>query len=183
MLGSSVKGKKLIGERANFAQNLLSKNCFQMKLIPALVADFENIYDGDPWFGSSYMHHLENMPAEKANKSPLNDGRTIHRIVLHVVAWRLYLLEKMAGNDAFDLQYKSTAEWPEPPAGDDGWRISLEKLAETQSGLLPFLQKMDGRQLRRRVAGRSFDMQHLLTGVLQHDVYHLGQIAFLGTLV
>lgn len=154
-----------------------------MKWMPALIADLEKIYDGDPWFGYSYLHHLNGLTAEKANAAPLKDGRTIHRILLHVIAWRLYLLEKLAKNDSFDLKYKSPEEWPMPPGGENGWKNSLEKLEETQARLLAFLIKMDGRQLRSRVVGRDFDLKYLLGGVVQHDIYHLGQLAFLKTLV
>jgi hypothetical protein len=52
----------------------------------------------------------------------------------------------------------------------------VNKLKESQEKLIEKLSKFDDSLLNRLVPGQDYDFYKLLTGLIQHDTYHLGMI-------
>lgn len=61
--------------------------------------------------------------------------------------------------------------YPEP---GNAWNALKNKLAENQQYLLTLLSQND-----RVVANKPYSFQYLLNGIIQHDLYHLGQISYI----
>jgi len=84
----------------------------------------------------------------------------------------------------FDIVTDSVADWPpyleEKPAA---WRPALEELQENQRKLVAALRAWPDEQLYDTVPRRPFSFAFLVNGLIQHDVYHLGQIALLRKLL
>jgi uncharacterized damage-inducible protein DinB len=59
------------------------------------------------------------------------------------------------------------------------WPEGLRMLDESQERLLAVLQQQDDSILNNVVKERNYNYRKLITGVIQHDIYHLGQIAYL----
>lgn len=85
----------------------------------------------------------------------------------------------MNGNVAFDIQVNSTADWGETKISNETeWKELLHQLQETQHEIVGFLEKMDNEKFfQTQTSGRNYDFEFLFYGIIQHDIYHLGQIA------
>lgn len=59
----------------------------------------------------------------------------------------------------------------------------MQKLDEMQSELIDVLQKEKDNRLIEIVPGRKYNFRDLLYGIVQHDIYHIGQIAYLTKLL
>lgn len=143
-----------------------------------LLADLENVFAGEPWYGESMLTILEGISSEKAMK-PVG-GRRIYTLLLHMLAWRSYLLRQLQGESDFDIEVNSSADWP--PYQNEGpaiWPRALASLKENQQHLLTMVRSFSEEQLMETVPRRRFSFAFLINGVIQHDVYHLGQIALL----
>ena len=100
-------------------------------------------------------------------------------LVKHVTAWRIFALEKLRGNTGYDI---ATPEQDWPPTGtitETRWQQILSELSASQRQLLETLSLVDDEKLLETVPGREYDFYFLLHGVIQHDLYHLGQMALL----
>lgn len=151
-----------------------------MNIQQSLAIDLRALFSGQPWFGDSMHDILDGLSWQQANAQPLTDGRSIHRLVLHVIAWHEFTLDALAGKPFPEIEWGGPIDFPPVPDDEIGWQNTLARLAETQIQLLDFYEnRLDGRLLRRRVAGRKYDFRFLLSGLIQHDVYHFGQIGFL----
>ena len=64
-----------------------------------------------------------------------------------------------------------------PPASD--WNTALTKLKEIQVKLIASLKTFPEYKLFTAVPSCKNDFYTLLHGIVQHDIYHLRQIAFL----
>jgi uncharacterized damage-inducible protein DinB len=53
------------------------------------------------------------------------------------------------------------------------------KLEETQDEILKIMDVMDDEALNTQTLGRTYNLEYLLNGIIQHDIYHLGQIGIL----
>jgi uncharacterized damage-inducible protein DinB len=58
------------------------------------------------------------------------------------------------------------------------WQEGKEHLKETQDQLVALLQEQTDDILGKGVAERNYSFRKLLHGLIQHDIYHLGQIAY-----
>jgi len=55
----------------------------------------------------------------------------------------------------------------------------LNRLQETQNELINLLEKQQESLLEKSVSERTYNFRKLLQGLIQHDIYHLGQIAYI----
>lgn len=144
-----------------------------------LIFQLENTFSGRPWYGNALMTTLEDIAPEKATK--LLEGRSILRLARHMLAWRTFVLHKLQGDEAYDIKIGSEQDWP---SGDrPGWPETLQALRDNQAQLLEMLRQFPEEKLLERVPKREYRYAAMLEGLVQHDVYHLGQISLLKKLV
>ncbi len=138
----------------------------------------EHAYDGRPWYGTPLHKLLADIEAERAAAHPVVGAHGIWEEVLHVIAWRKVAARLIRGEPADDL---SDAEnWPAPPkASASAWQQTLDDLARTQQDLISGLSRLTDDRLHDKAPGKPYSLYVLLHGVIQHDVYHAGQIALL----
>lgn len=143
-----------------------------------LLADLENVFSGEPWYGESALTILESISPEQAMR-PVG-GRRMYTLLLHMLAWRGYLLRQLQGEADFDIEVNSAADWPPyQKEGPEAWRRAMANLQENQRQLLALLRSLPEEQLMDTVPRRRFSFAFLINGLIQHDVYHLGQMALL----
>ncbi len=143
-----------------------------------LLADLENVFSGEPWYGESVLTILEGISSEQAMK-PVG-GRRIYTLLLHMLAWRGYLLRQLQGETDFDIEVNSVVDWPPyQKEGPEAWPLAIASLQENQRQLLALLRGLSEEQLMDTVPRRRFSFAFLINGLIQHDVYHIGQMALL----
>ena len=137
-------------------------------------------FDGSPWHGPSLWDLLADVKALEAQSHPVRDVHSVLELVLHMTYWRRVVLEALAGTSIAAHQPNTPEDWRSPEGPDnDAWREALEALRRSQDELLAALDGLGESALEQRVPGRDYNVDVLLYGILQHDVYHMGQIAIL----
>ena len=99
----------------------------------ALRQDLHQVYDGDPWHGSSITRVLEGITADVAARRSIPHAHTIWELVLHMTAWTREVASRVRGADA-----KSPPEdWPAPRfgGGEPAWQAAKDDLAAAQEEL------------------------------------------------
>jgi uncharacterized damage-inducible protein DinB len=61
----------------------------------------------------------------------------------------------------------------------DNWQSILRSLKNTQKSLVDSLNNAGDETLKQKVFHRKYNISYLLNGIIQHDVYHLGQLMLL----
>ena len=150
----------------------------------ALRDDLRQVYDGDPWHGSSIAAVLAGIDAPTAARRSIPNGHTIWELVLHMTGWTREVASRVRGADARD----TAEDWPAQPkepsekdwrAAQDGLRAAHEELIRAVDALKPAdLVRMVGDQ-RNPSLGTGRTVGSHLRGLLQHHTYHQGQIAML----
>ena len=145
--------------------------------IKRLTNLLEQTFNGNPWFGDSIMDKLRSIDFELANQVPPNGSKSAAMLVQHIINWRVFAIEKLSGNDQFNIEMNSQEDWPDVSIhSNEDWETLLIELKNTQKELLNLLGSLSDKDLNRQVSGREYDMQYLIEGIIQHDIYHLGQI-------
>ncbi|MEZ4940997.1 MAG: DinB family protein [Saprospiraceae bacterium] len=138
---------------------------------------FRENYGGNPWYGDSLRKKLDDIQAEEALKAPAPGLHSIAQQVAHLLAWRRLLVERLKGNDNFQIQVNSARDWPPQELLEQkGWEKLLKELEANQNELLKLLEAESDALLERPLPDGKHAFRLLLDGIVQHDVYHIGQI-------
>jgi uncharacterized damage-inducible protein DinB len=138
-------------------------------------------YAGDPtgaaWFGPALRPLLGGLSPAAAARRPLPRRHTIWELVLHVTANLDFVLARLDGRE---LELSPEADWPptpEPTAA--AWSEALAALDARYEALLARVRALGDEQLADPVVGRPYPVYAMLHGIIQHNVYHAGQVALL----
>lgn len=142
------------------------------------------VYDGDPWYGSSIRTVLESVDPAMVFNFPANGGHSIAELLAHMLAWREFAERRLKGEDDYLPDQEQTFNWDRFSNDKERfWGITRNRLHANQQTLLALLRQHDDSLLQREVAGKPYTFGYLLTGLVQHDVYHLGQIVYIQRLL
>ena len=150
----------------------------------ALRGDLRQVYDGDPWHGSSITAVLAGVDAETAALRSIPRGHTIWELVLHMTGWTREVAERVRGASP----KSPPQDWPEPESsgGEAAWRLACDDLAAAQKELESVVDSLQPNDLLRWIGdqrdpalGTGTTVGTLIRGLMQHHTYHEGQIALL----
>ncbi len=146
------------------------------------IEHYTALYEGKPWYGPSIKKALDNIFTENINKS-LPGGNSLGQILEHMIAWRSFTLEMLKKNEAFRIDIDSLLDWnKEKIYSKEEWTDMLSELDKNQKALVEMLKDAPEGLGSETVPGRKFNFAFLLDGIVQHDIYHLGQISMLNKL-
>lgn len=140
-------------------------------------------FDGDPWHGPSLRAILADLTAADAAARPVPGAHSILELVLHITGWKEEVVRRLQGESAGT---PPQGDWPPVPADlERGWGEALAALTRAHEALVAEVRRLGDaglehstRDSRPGVATPPTRWQTAI-GILQHDVYHGGQIALL----
>src|SRR5271166_5248761 len=143
-----------------------------------ILAQYDRVMNGDAaWHGYPIWQILEGISAKAAAHRPLADVHTIWEIVLHMIFWEGVAARRLAGQRAgLDEALNFPAM---PPATEANWHKTLEQFRASNQELRESLAKLDPARLDDLTAAGKRTFYDEAHGVIQHNVYHAGQIALL----
>jgi len=147
------------------------------------LENFKEIYGGDPWLGESFMKKLEDVIEAEAFKQPVKDVHSIAELVAHIIYWRSPIIRKLKGEKDYVGKMDSPENWPTlDELKAKGWKALLEEFEESQKQLIALLKGAKPHFFMEEYKpGVSWDQ--MIEGVVQHDIYHLGQLALIKKMI
>lgn len=142
-----------------------------------ILDQMDRAFSGDAWHGPSLMRLLDGIAAEDASRHVMPQAHSIWELVHHVGSWNGIVLHRLMG-DAPEV----TAERDWPPVWETteiSWRRAVEALAESHERLTKLAASVRDDQLDEKPQGCEHTRYAMLHGVVQHNLYHAGQIAVL----
>ena len=147
------------------------------------IADqLRRAFDGDAWHGDSVLEILDGVTVAQAASRPVKSAHTIWELVLHIAAWDGAALRRLGGAavELPDAQnFPLVADTSEP-----AWRKALAQVRRVHEELIVAVSALPDSRLHEMVPGKEKEGAHytfyyMLHGVVQHELYHAGQIALL----
>lgn len=138
---------------------------------------FEEVHHGNSWIGSNMMDILGSISAEQAAARILKDRNSIWEIVNHFINWRLHVVKRFHG-DAVKSPEDNYFQ-PIEDVSESSWKKTLERLNDSQAQWVALLKSIDEDTLSETYPKGGMSNYEHIHGILHHDVYHLGQIAFI----
>ena len=145
--------------------------------ISRIILMLQNTFDGAAWHGASIMEVVEKITVKQA----FHPSAHIHRIcelVQHIIAWRIFAIKRLEGDAQYEVsQFDDWKTFNNP--NEATWVKIKEDLVASQNNLLSALHNFSDDRLNEEVERKAYDYYTLVHGVIQHDLYHLGEIALL----
>ena len=134
----------------------------------------KSCYEGPAWHGPAVLEALEGLTAADVHHR-MNGSHNIIELVYHMASWKLFVLKKLEGDMDFDVVGDINFVRFDQPTRPD-WERECARLQEMQDVLMERLKRVEDSTLVEGVPGRSYNFFFLLTSIVNHDLYHLGQI-------
>ena len=148
-----------------------------MKEVERIVEQLHRVFDGDAWHGPALLSILREVNAKQAATKPIANAHSIWEMVLHIITWKNVVRRRLAGEA---IEPTPAEDWPRIERVDDAaWKETCAALKSAHQQLLQAVSRLRDDQLEGIAAGKSYTVYVMLHGVIQHDLYHAGQMALL----
>ena len=149
-----------------------------------IVDQLEREHARDPWHGSPLAVILEGITWEHAAAKPLPAAHSIWELVVHITGWKGEVRRRLSGAPAGEPE---AGDWPSvSQPTPEGWEEARKNLEVAHRLLVSAVKEFPEQNLyipindaREVEPGAGTTYYELLHGIVQHDVYHAGQIAVL----
>lgn len=137
-------------------------------------------FEGEAWHGESVLELLADVNPATAAAHPIKNAHSIWELVLHVRAWDDAVVRRTGGK-AVRLSDKENFP-PVTDSSDAAWRRTVEQLKQTHEQLVKAVAAFPDSRLGEQVPGKRekyYNFYYMFSGIVQHELYHAGQIALL----
>lgn len=152
------------------------------KEVQSIITNLESVLNGQPWYGEAVMPMLRKIHPAVVYINPEKSHAAIE-IVYHMITWAEFTLSRVQKKQNYDLKTAEQMDWRTIDPKIHTWEKGLNEFEQLHQQLVAALQTMDDSFLSEMVDYREYNFRFLLNGLIQHNIYHLGQIAFLKNLL
>jgi uncharacterized damage-inducible protein DinB len=139
----------------------------------------QGVLEQKPWFGRSVYSILEEIDADSAFKKPGADAHSLIELLYHMNTWALFTLKRLEKIQELDDTEIDLLDWRSIDPAVHSWEVGLREFKHTHHRILELLNEAEDSLLSETVGYRTYNFRFLLTGLIQHDIYHLGQVAYI----
>jgi len=148
-----------------------------MNEVQRIADQLKRAFEGNAWHGPSVMEVLNGVTAQQATARPFPAAHTIWELALHIGAWERACLSRLQGERA---QLNDSEDWPPiTDTSDDAWQQLKRALQLGNQELRNAVQAVDPERLDQPIVAGMPSVYITVQGVVQHDLYHAGQMAIL----
>jgi uncharacterized damage-inducible protein DinB len=138
----------------------------------------DGVYRGPSWYGPTMLQNLEGIDSTYALQQPIPNAHSIWEIVRHVTAWINEVIMVLDGEQYAVLP--ADQDWSEISVYDEAaWQSALAILESMHRALYDAVGEFPGERLEELVPGQDFTYSYMLFGLVEHNVYHNGQLGIL----
>jgi uncharacterized damage-inducible protein DinB len=135
-------------------------------------------FEGTAWHGPSVSEVLAGVNAQQAAAHPIAGAHSIWELALHIQTWERVGRRRI--QEFVPIEVSDEEDWPAVnDTSEAAWARTLEELRSNHQALRAAIRELDEARLEEIVPGTTYSVYFLLQGVIQHDLYHAGQIALL----
>jgi hypothetical protein len=148
-----------------------------MREIDRILDQHDRAMNGDAWHGDPVWNILKGITAERAAMRVEPNSHTIWELVDHMTFWETEVTRRLN-----DLPARSVEElnFPAMPvATEDNWNATLTTFRQSNVDFRKSVTQLDSARLDETPRDRQKSNYVDLHGVIQHHIFHAGQIVIL----
>lgn len=146
------------------------------RIVENTIGQLKDVQNGVTWYDDNIENKINPIAANHAFVRPLPEIHSVAEIVSHMLVWRRDTIAKLKGQ-ASTLTVESPENWK---SNEElkliGWDKLKQDLSDSQKELVDYLSDKDDSYLPETRYKEEYSLKYLVEGLLNHDLYHLGQI-------
>ncbi|MDQ1404992.1 MAG: hypothetical protein QOG55_621 [Acidobacteriaceae bacterium] len=124
------------------------------------------------WYGPSLAELLAQISPEVATTRPVPGSHSILELLQHLLLWNERIRKTSDSNSL--PPWEPEKDWAEPPIA---WNELVSRWSQSRERLEERIRNFPIEDLTKQVPGRNYNYETLFQGVVEHTIYHSGQIA------
>jgi uncharacterized damage-inducible protein DinB len=149
-----------------------------MTEVEKIADQLRRAYEGEAWHGPALRELLAGVKAPQAAAHPVAGAHSIWGIVRHIGVWEEVGRRRLSGEVIGELPVEQ--DWPAVvETSETAWLKALKDLDDGHQQLQQAIAVLSDRQLAEPLPVKGYTIYFMLHGLVQHALYHAGQIAVL----
>jgi uncharacterized damage-inducible protein DinB len=124
------------------------------------------------WYGPSLAELLAQISPELATTPPAPGAHSISELLQHLLLWNERIRNTSDSNSL--PRWEPEKDWAEPPIP---WNELVSRWNQSRGLLEEKIRNFAIEDLAKQVPGRTYPYETLFHGIVEHTIYHSGQIA------
>ena len=151
--------------------------------IKYIITTLKSVLEDEPWFGQSVMKILQSIDTHIVYQKPNENSHSVIDLLYHMNTWAEFVLNRMEKNKKENSADFEKLDWRKIDPAEHTWEKGIAQFKVTHDLIIELLETKDDEFLLEKVDEREYDFGFLLQGIIQHDIYHIGQIAYVKKLL
>ena len=144
-----------------------------------IIKSFEDTLSAQPWYGRAVYEILGEVDESKVHTKPNGTEHSMIDLLWHMNTWAEFVLGSLENRTTEQMKEIESNDWRTIDPKVHTWKKGMEQLKTTHKKITEILnQKPDDSYLGDIVPLRKFNFRYMLNGLIQHNIYHLGQVAY-----
>ena len=126
------------------------------------------------WYGPTVAELIARVSPELATKPPIPGAHSVAELLQHLLLWNERIRNTSEASPM--PKWDAEKEWAEPPIP---WAELVARWNRSRDLLEERIRAFPVEDLAKQTPGRSYPYETVFNGVIQHTIYHSGQIAMI----
>ena len=143
------------------------------------IADsYRKVTVAGAWYGPSVAELLARITPEQAIRKPEGGTHSIAELLQHLLLWNERIRKT---NESCPMpKWDAEKEWAEAPIP---WSEVVGRWSKSRDLLEERMRTFPLEDLEKQTPGRTYPYEFVLNGIVQHTIWHAGQIAMVHSMV
>jgi uncharacterized damage-inducible protein DinB len=137
----------------------------------------------EPWFGRAVYVILNEVNPATVFTKPSPGSHSLIELLYHMNTWALFTQKRLEKSKELDSATADSLDWRVIDPALHSWEKGLEEFKAIHTRILELLDGATDDLLNETVDFRKYNFRFLLNGLIQHTIYHLGQVAYVSKLI
>lgn len=149
------------------------------KEMQSIINNLQRVNTGQPWYGRSVFELLEEVNPDRVFEKPGKSGHSLIELMYHLVTWTEFCLKRVQRIKEQDPGEVDRLDWREIDPSKHSWVKAVAAFKSANDQIIAALSTKNDDFLKEIVDYREFNFRFMLNGLIQHHIYHIGQIAYI----
>ena len=147
--------------------------------IQKIIGSMQEVLNGEPWYGKSFHNLLAEINPDIVYTKIGDNSHSLIDLIYHMVTWSDFTKQRLQKDKSLDLSTFDKLDWRQTAAISHTWNNGISEFTASTNAIIEILKTCTDDLLEEKVDYRDYNFRVLLNGLYQHNIYHIGQIAFL----
>lgn len=147
--------------------------------ISQISSTLRDVFSGKPWYGKSISTVLNEMDPGIVYRKPGPHSHSIIELLYHMISWSDFTKQRLERDQGLTSAGTDDFNWGNTNSETHTWNNGISELTASNNKILNLLEGASDNLLNEIVDFRDYNFRFLLNGLIQHNIYHLGQMVYI----